>query len=97
MLDLIRTYLANRARWEEICEGCGLCCHERLVYDDGHMEIDLSAPCEFLDADTNRCSVYESRFRDCPDCHKVTLWVALSRDMLPPTCAYRRLFDDRRS
>ena len=88
----IKTYLRVRDRWEDICEQCGLCCYERVVYDDGHTEIDLSAPCEYLDAETGRCTVYRSRLRTCEDCHKVTLRVAMSKEFLPPSCAYRRMF-----
>ncbi len=69
-----------------------MCCHERTVYDDGEMDIDLTAPCEFLDAERNLCTVYEERLKKCPQCSRVTLRKALSKHYLPPSCAYRRLF-----
>ena len=93
-LGKIGTYIRCRSRWESICDRCSMCCYERLVYDDGRVEIDLSAPCEYLDVESKACTVYDSRFDACPECHKVTLRIALSKDFLPPTCAYRRMFAD---
>lgn len=91
-LSNIRIYLQNRSQWEDICDKCGLCCYERDVYDDGEMAVDLSAPCEFLNTETNRCTIYDHRFDTCPECKKVTFRKAISKDKLPPSCAYRRLF-----
>lgn len=88
----IRTYLQHRSDWDDVCERCGLCCYERTVYDDGEMDIDLTAPCEFLDTETRMCTVYDHRFEACSRCSKVTFWRAISKDYLPPSCAYRRLF-----
>lgn len=86
------TYLFRRDEWEALCEHCGLCCYERTVYDDGEMAIDLNAPCEFLNTETNLCAVYPKRFERCPGCTKITPRIATSKYFLPPTCAYRRLF-----
>lgn len=86
------TYLFRCDEWENLCERCGLCCYERTVCDDGEMTIDLNAPCEFLDVETNLCTVYPERFDRCPACTKITLRMAASKYFLPPTCAYRRLF-----
>ena len=86
-------YARNRSAWEGICSQCGLCCYERVVYDDGEMDIDLSAPCEFLADDSHTCTVYEHRFEACPECSKVTFRKAASSKYLPPCCSYRQLFE----
>ncbi len=88
----IRIYLQHRRSWESICERCGLCCFERTVYDDGRMDVDLSAPCKFYNEGTGLCEVYDKRFQVCPECKRVTLRRAASKYYLPPQCAYRRLF-----
>ena len=92
LIEHMRTYLANRDRWDDVCDRCGLCCFERVVYDDGTIEVDLTAPCEFLDEESRTCTVYEHRFRACRECHRVTPLIAVSKRFLPPSCAYRRLF-----
>lgn len=89
---IIGIYRTNKDRWEEVCQQCGLCCYERVFYDDGSVAIDFTAPCEHLEESTNLCKVYENRYVACPDCHKVGLRQALSSKTLPPTCAYRQLF-----
>ena len=78
--------------WDDVCDRCGLCCYEREVGEDGSVAVDLSAPCEFLDAETNLCRVYERRFELCPRCRRVTPATALFANHLPSSCAYLRAF-----
>lgn len=73
--------------WEDICERCALCCHEKTVFDDA-IVVDLSDPCSFLDPDTKLCTVYDHRFKVCLRCRKVSPMMAMFSDALPPTCAY---------
>ena len=47
--------------WEDICTGCGLCCHDKVRIDRRTYLLELDSPCAFLD-DDGRCSVYEERF-----------------------------------
>ena len=93
-LKILKAYMANKADWEDICLRCGMCCYERTFYPDGSVSIDITNPCEFLDESTKMCSVYESRYADCHGCHKVGIKEALSKRTLPPSCAYRILFED---
>ncbi len=76
-------------KWEEMCERCGLCCHEKLIYDD-EIVFDLSSACEYLDKETNLCTVYEDRFKVCKRCNKVNLFRAMFAPYLPLSCAYVR-------
>ena len=78
--------------WDDICDCCGMCCYEREVDECGDVAVDLSAPCEFLDESTRRCSVYENRFDKCERCCRLTPRIALFGDHLPPSCAYVRAF-----
>jgi uncharacterized cysteine cluster protein YcgN (CxxCxxCC family) len=77
--------------WEQLCDGCGLCCQIR-VEDEDTGEIALTdAACRLLDLCSHRCSDYANRQRRVRDCVKVTPDNVLSLDWLPHTCAYRLL------
>lgn len=78
--------------WDDVCDCCGMCCYEREVDEYGDVAVDLSAPCEFLDESTRRCTVYENRFDKCERCCRLTPRIALFGDHLPPSCAYVRAF-----
>jgi len=89
LVKKIITFPARRRnRWEALCKQCGLCCYERRVLPGGRVYIDFNAPCEFLDTDTNLCTVYENRFRVCRYCAKVTMFHALFDRAMPPNCSY---------
>lgn len=72
--------------WEDICTGCGLCCHDK-VRVDRRTYVLLSTTCPHLGPD-NRCSVYSDRFKVCPSCHRMTVFNAMFTPWLPPQCAY---------
>jgi len=74
--------------WDELCTCCGKCCYRRRVADNGEVIIDYEHPCEFLDTETNLCTVYKERFKRCSYCGKVNLWTALFNPTLPPDCPY---------
>jgi len=78
--------------WEDYCNRCGLCCYVRHRGKRGEVIVEYSSPCEYLDEETHLCTVYESRFKECPECRKVTLFHALFSPYLPPTCGYVRRF-----
>lgn len=90
LLGDITTYHFHREAWEARCQRCGLCCYEREVTDDGEMAVNFASPCEFLDTETNLCTVYAERFEKCPACTQITPRKAASKFFLPPSCAYRR-------
>lgn len=73
----------NAKEWEDLCDGCGLCC-----------EIgDTGVACPFLDTTANRCTVYAERFEKAPWCTKVMPQNTLAlhkRNVLPASCAYVR-------
>lgn len=75
--------------WEQLCDGCGLCCQIR-VEDEDTGEIALTdAACRLLDLCTHRCSDYANRQRRVQDCVKVTPENVRGLDWLPHSCAYR--------
>ncbi|TFG64626.1 MAG: hypothetical protein E4H36_02480 [Spirochaetales bacterium] len=91
---------ASALRWESLCRQCGVCCYEKRYTGIFSLYTDLSSPCRHLDTKTRHCKVYESRFRVCGDCRKMTIIHALFASYLPADCGYvqryRGLFKKRR-
>lgn len=79
------------SKWDDICSQCGLCCYHKYS-NNGNIEINLAAPCRYLDTKTNKCTVYENRFIVEPKCKKVNLFRVLFSPYLPSTCSYVRKF-----
>jgi hypothetical protein len=91
LAGLGRAIRARRARWDAICRRCGSCCYEK---DRRGIAIvtNWRAPCRFLEESTRLCTVYDKRFRACPECRKLTIVHALFAPYLPSTCGYVRRF-----
>jgi uncharacterized protein len=83
----------NAAEWESLCDGCGRCCLNKLEdWDTGEI-IWTSVRCRLLDDATCRCSDYENRQAQVPDCIGLTPKEVRSLSWLPPTCGYRLVRD----
>jgi uncharacterized cysteine cluster protein YcgN (CxxCxxCC family) len=77
--------------WDALCDGCALCCINKIEdVDDGELYYTNTA-CELLDLETCRCSDYPNRAERVPDCLQLTADNINSYDWLPGTCAYKRL------
>jgi len=81
--------------WESLCDGCGICCLQKI--EDGETGgINLtSVSCDFLDTVNCRCLVYEDRFLVNPDCVRLSPEKARHIEWLPLTCAYRCVAEGR--
>ena len=53
--------------------------------------------CRFLDTETCRCTDYTNRCTIQPDCVKLSPENLSLLDIMPSTCAYRLMHEDRRS
>lgn len=81
------------AEWEGLCDGCGLCCLNKLEdWDTGEVAF-TSVACRLLDGETCRCKDYENRQATVPDCIRLTPEQVDTISWLPPTCAYRLVAD----
>lgn len=96
------------AEWESLCDGCGKCCLHKFIEDDSVDEAVSSRhinegeqlhyskiACRYLNDKSCDCNQYVKRTTLVPDC------ITLSKDnlkdthLMPPSCAYRRLYEGR--
>lgn len=76
------------AEWEQLCDGCGQCCLNKLQDDETDEILYTNVACDQLDANTCLCRNYDNRFQYEPDCIKLTRENLLTISWLPETCAY---------
>ena len=82
--------------WESLCKRCGLCCFEKIEDETGAVFF-TATPCQYLDVETNQCSIYERRFELNPECVKLTEKLVRKLHWLHDDCGYRRALGIRRS
>ena len=81
----------SRTEWEQLCDGCGRCCLNKLEDEDTGEFLYTRAACKLLDLKTCRCSDYENRASRVPGCVTLTPENVPRLGWLPATCAYRLL------
>ncbi len=74
-------------KWENTCNRCGLCCHEKVIAGDS-VVYNLDAPCPHFDTTTHQCRIYDDRLKMYQECRRVTRFTAMFSSYLPDTCAY---------
>jgi uncharacterized cysteine cluster protein YcgN (CxxCxxCC family) len=81
--------------WEALCDGCGLCCLVKLEDDDTGEVVYTKVACKLLDCQTAQCSDYPNRQQHVPDCISLTPEKLKTITWLPPSCAYRRIYEGK--
>ncbi len=82
-------------QWEQLCDGCGRCCLNKLEDDDTGEIYLTKLACGLLDIGSCRCSDYPNRQAKMPDCVQITPQKARELPWLPATCAYRLVAEGR--
>jgi len=81
----------TRAEWESLCDGCALCCLQKIEDEESGEIFYTDIACKLLDVSTCRCGDYAARAKRVADCLVLSVDDAAAFQWLPSTCAYRRL------
>lgn len=84
----------SRQEWEQLCDGCGRCCLNKLEDEDTGEIVYTRAACHALDLQSCRCTVYPRRQTVVPTCLDLRQGFHQFH-WLPPSCAYRLMAEGR--
>ncbi len=81
--------------WESLCDGCALCCLQK-VEDDETLEVHYtSVVCHLLDKTNCHCTEYQNRSSLVPNCVKLRPEDVEAFHWLPPSCSYRLIHEGK--
>lgn len=87
--------IVSAEEWEALCDGCGLCCLNKIEDIDTGKVYTTRVACDLLNLKTCGCMNYEKRQNFVPDCIKLTYRMVATIDWLPESCAYMRRYRDQ--
>lgn len=81
----------SKEEWESLCDGCALCCLQKLEDEETGDIYFTDIACKLLDTDACRCTDYANRAKLVASCLVLSVDEPEAFDWLPGTCAYRLL------
>ncbi len=85
----------NAEEWESLCDGCGYCCLVKLEDEKDGAVYTTNVSCTLLDLETCQCKEYPRRQARVPHCLVLSVEAPEQFELLPETCAYRRLHEGK--
>ena len=79
----------NTEEWEQLCDGCGRCCLQKLSDEETGEIFYTRVVCRYFDQQSSRCGCYDSRSEKVPDCLRVRDHDIGTLRWIPDTCAYK--------
>ena len=69
----------SKGEWEALCDGCGMCCVNKLEYEGTGELAQTDTCCKLLDPKTALCRDYKNRKKIVPDCIALTVSRPIAR------------------